>query len=705
MRSVNSPYIGVVVMVNSFCIQWIRAADSFRMGGMVWFLMVGILSPLVAVAQPTVTSLVLTERSILNRKTTPPRDTLFDQVVRYGDTLFMDAVVDGVDAGYFNGDTLLLTLLPDVSAFRGGLIEGPTITRISELNRIQVRYVFVVDPNKQLALGNYINVKAKFSVRESAGIESPIVESNWFFIENYPPALSPTSTLFYVLRNGVPDEIENYRRLNRGEHAIVSPGDILWVTTTIVENEIYTEIYPEDIVLDISDFGYPEPITAASPMAQRFGKQTVAYVTWKFPIPADVTPTSSPNGANLIFSVTDSAYCSNSIVISTSIDVRLYPYHFTPTFTKDEKELGVSQIPVKLLSGYVDRYGGPDFAVAGGGSAPTELYLSSSPGIFDLPFPLLRPASGNVSSLAFADMNGDDLLDIIAGTYNGANEVWLGRDPVPPGEPYYLVYPFGQADDRTWALAVGDVNGDAARDVVTGNWNQPLHVYFGDGLGHVGGSPEAEQSLGSSQACIMDIALGDADGDGDLDIVAVRDRQPILVYFNDGTGHFSEENVYEVAPQITPTHYSSLVFVDLDKDTDLDIVAGSWLPRDLNYVFLNDGTGRFGASPESIKSFGSAQISVWDLDAGDVDGDFFPDIATASMTYTPLAGQQNTIYLNDGSGGFGGVDREINIGAGDDLTRCIHLMDVEEDGDLDVVTANLQQKGAIFRSNRLDNAW
>ncbi|NIS73975.1 MAG: VCBS repeat-containing protein, partial [Deltaproteobacteria bacterium] len=63
----------------------------------------------------------------------------------------------------------------------------------------------------------------------------------------------------------------------------------------------------------------------------------------------------------------------------------------------------------------------------------------------------------------------------------------------------------------TSSIALGDVEGDGDIDIMEGNSVQPNRVWLNDGTGTF---TDSGQGLGSSDT--TSVALGDLDGDGDL---------------------------------------------------------------------------------------------------------------------------------------------------------------------------------------------
>ena len=78
---------------------------------------------------------------------------------------------------------------------------------------------------------------------------------------------------------------------------------------------------------------------------------------------------------------------------------------------------------------------------------------------------------------------------------------------------------------------------------MAGTGNNKIEVFFNNGAGGLGTSVSYSEPSND----INGIALGDLDGDGDLDIVAALNRantNNIYVYFNNGSGVFGTPDKY-----------------------------------------------------------------------------------------------------------------------------------------------------------------
>ena len=115
---------------------------------------------------------------------------------------------------------------------------------------------------------------------------------------------------------------------------------------------------------------------------------------------------------------------------------------------------------------------------------------------------------------------------------------------------------------------MGDVNGDGSLDIIVGNsgdaGTQDL-VYFNDGLGRF----PLSRNLGSAKGT-MGLALADMNGDGALDVIAAHQPAQSAVYVNDGTGNFPAARDFGTAWSGT----AAVAVGDMDGDGLPDIVSG-----------------------------------------------------------------------------------------------------------------------------------
>lgn len=256
-----------------------------------------------------------------------------------------------------------------------------------------------------------------------------------------------------------------------------------------------------------------------------------------------------------------------------------------------------------------------------------------------------------------------------------ATPVAAVRDlPAGPGETAVLSFAFylppvssiGPIDD-SFGIALGDLDGDSDLDLYSAT-NAINRVYLNNGTGVYtlyDSSVEADKS--------RDVALGDLDGDGDLDAYVANNQGPNRVYLNDGSGRFT------LGSSSTEADDSLGVSLgDVDGDGDLDVCVANM--GDPNRVYTNDGSGVLSLLYSTAESDYS-----WDLALGDLDGD--ADLDMYAANYYPAIGASfpNRVYRNNGDGTFNlaGIAAETA-----DKSHGVALGDLDGDGDLDAYVSN-----------------
>jgi hypothetical protein len=247
-------------------------------------------------------------------------------------------------------------------------------------------------------------------------------------------------------------------------------------------------------------------------------------------------------------------------------------------------------------------------------------------------------------------------------------------------------------------VALGDVDGDGDLDLYApSSWGERDALFVNDGAGVF--ADEAAARLPAGLASRAGAArFGDVDGDGDLDL-AVTDwgeappSSPgtAHLYLNDGTGVFADATDRLPAASDPPlgTAPVDVDVVDADGDLDLDLILNNRDGR--NLLWLNDGTGTFSDATEAQLPEKPSAMS-YDVEPCDVDADGDLDLWVDNARLA----RAEQLLINDGTGRFSDESDERIAGnpAGDD--NEINCADVDGDGDFDAVIAALEGNDRVL---------
>ena len=174
------------------------------------------------------------------------------------------------------------------------------------------------------------------------------------------------------------------------------------------------------------------------------------------------------------------------------------------------------------------------------------------------------------------------------------------------------------------------------------------------------------------------VALGDLDGDGDLDAFVVYELASLTrIFFNQGGQQGQQAGtLLDSGQQLSTCNIPRVSLGDLDGDGDLDAFI-SCGEDDPHRVHINQGGMQGGV--EGFFSYGGEQ----DLGnfqgrgnaLGDVDGDGDLDAWVANYN------QPNTVWTNNGGGTF--TDSGQTLGNSNSYSSSVALGDLDGDGDLD----------------------
>ncbi|MBV6646462.1 MAG: VCBS repeat-containing protein, partial [Cyclobacteriaceae bacterium] len=269
-----------------------------------------------------------------------------------------------------------------------------------------------------------------------------------------------------------------------------------------------------------------------------------------------------------------------------------------------------------------------------------------------------------VHDLIIGDINNDTLPDIISG---GTQIGW-----------------FENNGDGTWSTenAIDSLSGSNGLRVFDADCDFDLDILANTGSSVVLLKNDGAGNFSQAAGTLTNLGIPvDWDGDGDTDMIYTgfdgdTFAEGIIMLENDGSGRFSDSTLFETSA----TDLDLAQVGDMDNDGDLDVIFTTndgFTSSSIRYL-QNNGGGSF--TEVSIATDNGDFFDTRSLELGDINGDGFLDIAR-TMVGDFNGDQIFGIYLTSAALTFGSLQElDGNINGFD-----IELLDIDEDGDLDIL--------------------
>jgi hypothetical protein len=341
----------------------------------------------------------------------------------------------------------------------------------------------------------------------------------------------------------------------------------------------------------------------------------------------------------------------------------------------------VQPVAVAILD--ADRDGDLDLVSANRGSNNLVLALQTTPRSFAVNPPALGGLSAP-SEVVAGDLNGDGRPDLVCASTGGNKVAVFFQNALG----LYNTTPSLVLGDGTTlgprSVALGDLEGDGDIDIVGANQTTSnLAVFLQAAPGSFPAAPSFTLGGPAQTKSPLAVVVADLNGDGALDIGSANQSGNNLSLFFQGSG-----GVFPSAPSVLlaghagPTQPAHLAVGDLNGDGDPDLltVTGNNL---LNAFLFVPGLGRFSLEPLVLGEGdlnGPVRVVVEDL-----NGDGLNDMAIANSS-----GNSISVFVQDATGNFSGVQPSLVLGSALDTpgAAAVAAGDVDGDGSLDLVTAN-----------------
>ena len=178
---------------------------------------------------------------------------------------------------------------------------------------------------------------------------------------------------------------------------------------------------------------------------------------------------------------------------------------------------------------------------------------------------------GNNMAPAFGDLDGDGDFDALVGDYNGEISFFL-NDGSPTEPNFSYQGKFLEIDLAGRATpALGDVEGDGDLDLYVGDKNGSVHVWSNEGDPANYNFMKISDDLFSGENLGLEIALelADFDNDGDLDLLIGNQSGELYLANPSGSELHQLEQLPHSGLNLAPT------IGDMDSDGKMDLIVGS----------------------------------------------------------------------------------------------------------------------------------
>ena len=319
--------------------------------------------------------------------------------------------------------------------------------------------------------------------------------------------------------------------------------------------------------------------------------------------------------------------------------------------------------------------------------------LNSEPRIYD--FNVLPTQRGSID---LADYDGDGDLDILVTGRSGEfmvtrvycqSRVVIG---IPVGQftvfdtlRTFIAAPTNLPPVWESTAKFGDYDGDGDADVLLSGRTTlsaaagapPITRLFE----HRSGQYFVDERSEFTNVFSGDIAWGDYDGDGDLDVIVTGSTRTTAPYTPATRLYRNDGGIFTAVPTNLPDMaFGAAAWSDVDGDGDLDLALQgvAETERYLTDVFRNAGGGQFEPMQVDVQP-----VAHGSFDWGDVDGDGDDDLLVNGGVLDPhLQRGVTAILLNEG-----GTFRRMEVELPGAFSGAARLADFDLDGRMDLAVS------------------